>query len=260
MSDTCCGHSHKDKKPTDHGLRTSLMCLYAIAMMIPSLERILTAGRLGYINFVSMTALSGHSLFFDFTLSVSFQWALLFSAGLLVFSSLVTGQITPLLLATTSMISMATLLFSQDKPLETIKNYFSSTKAKISINSFFAWPSSEKTMSLFVVLNWCMSLTHILFPTRALFANTLHDALLTLGIHNAGNWFKNKLRSVYESNHEDVTFTVVGHGTKKVKDLKKGDIINIDKKSTIPTKTQITQIGGVAPSITLTQKTMRLEK
>ncbi|MDC3181100.1 HAD family hydrolase [Gammaproteobacteria bacterium] len=233
MSEACC-KQHQESESHLKGMiiRSALLVAIGLLTLIPAVELLLTAGLAGYISFAGMSMFVAYVLYKDFKDQTSFNIGILLSVVLGLLSPFLPG-VASIICFSVALILGAVMLFIPEQ----VWQYWL-TKDAPKPNQYIVLPSVDKAILFLSHLSWGISLGSFFRAARGVYHFVIHDALLTLGVHNFGAWIKQRMRSKQLAyNHKSIYVTKIENGHEvqtKLTDLKKGDQFKITRKTLVP--------------------------
>ncbi|MEE3002878.1 MAG: HAD family hydrolase [Pseudomonadota bacterium] len=185
-----------------------------------------------YIFFTVVTLALTYSLREDFSVDMRYSLGLIFAISMALFAPFYQTHLLSMFSIVAAIVLCFTQMFLKFKPIK-----LSSNEA-ISLYDLFEFPSSEKVIILFVILNWQISLFSF-FPLAAFsYPFVVHDILLVVGLFILTNWIKQSMQtSDLPHNHMSKFVTVVGKDgnyKEQISNLKKNMRIEINQETILP--------------------------
>ncbi len=226
MENCCTVHKKKTKSTL---LRAILFITVGILLFIPLIETYLSTGFMIYIFFTIVSLAVMYSIKEDFSVSMDYLLGLIVSISLALIAPYFESSILSIsLLVAAIVFGFANLSLKL------------SSKKKTSLYNLFEFPSSEKVIILFVVLNWQISLFS-LFPIASFaYPFVLHDTLFVMGLFILTNWIKQSMQtSDLPHNHMSRYVTVIvgeDEYEEKISNIKKNMRLKIHEETILPFK------------------------
>lgn len=214
----CCGGGGIDSKQknTFSWFGRALLMLGVIAS-IPAVENIVAVGITGYSFFALGSFFIFGTIFQNFTKSLYFAFGITLALGVTLFVPLfATTILTNTLIAMAISFAIFLLFISNDFWQDITlwlegKNIASNSSEER--KNYFVLPSIDKVILLLSLLNWQLTLGHLLLPAVAIYPYVLQDALLVLGIFNIQVAQRRSATTSYNSSSGDIEVSRIHQNT-----------------------------------------------
>lgn len=233
---TCCGN--KKEYSQSQLYRSIALILLGVMPMLSQFDSVLHSQQVSQLYFLVASCALAYTIFKDYKNVMPYCAAACAFASFIVFASFVTNTYMIYVLSASIVPAFIVLMFTKDDLWESLSALKLSNEMK-SWHTYFEFPSVDKMLYLFVMMNWAMSLNGLLIPGAMSCALAIHDALLIVGIYNLTGWLQDKIRSsVMNQNHSfDIEVTrSYQDKTIKIRNLQQGDVIHIKEEMMIPVK------------------------
>ncbi len=257
MASSCC--AKRKIKSDSLFTRSFVSILLGGLLLFPPMEHILSVGLMGQIFFIGVSFFMMYSLNQDFSEKREYCLGMLLAVGLALATPFLNNILTIQIFLTASIALSVLFLFISDDVWDqlhaSISSFFTKNIPSTSkVKNIFEFPSVEKIILFFVVLNWGISCAAVAIPHQMIYSFVLHDPLLILGIFNLSSWVKQSMQTrVLTHNHEGEEVTIVSNKGENqrisISNLKKGMKIKIEKEVMIPVKCTVVQQCQVADDV-----------
>jgi hypothetical protein len=231
MGHACCDK----KKHYSHGLvvRASMLLALGLVLIIPACEAFLLSGWIGLIFWWGLSAFLIAVIYQDFADN---QLYALGMTGIVLY--LLAIPLMPALWVLPVMVSGLLLMLGL---LCFNPQYFSGKEPQV---SWWAFPTTERVVLLFVILHWSLSLAHFLPLPLLVYPFVLHDGLIALGLFSLTQWIKQAMQRHHHAHQDDMMVTLLqDDGSTIIKaalsSLKRGDMVRISSSLYLPIATTV---------------------